>query len=134
MDAYAFVDSGTSNTRIRLWRNGRHVASTNRTVGSRDASTSENNIPLTDDLKEAFSELQRFGAPNAVICPGMIGSNVGLFPVPHLLAPTTKDDLSRGLSVTKFPHILDKHFFALFRASRYYHAMNCLYVISMKRT
>lgn len=110
MVAYALVDSGTSNTRIRLWKNDRLVASTHRTVGSRDVSTSGNNIPLIDALKDAFSELKGFGAPNVVICSGMIGSDVGLLPIPHLLAPATKDDLVRGLSVTQFPHILDKPF------------------------
>ncbi len=108
---YVVVDSGTSNTRARLWRDGRVEATEVRPVGSRDTAAAGHNGVLKAALNDAIGELRRDAAVEAVICSGMITSNLGLREVPHLTAPTAVDDLARGMVSAHFPELCELPFF-----------------------
>lgn len=103
MSTYAVVDSGTTNTRLRLVSEGQVLWSGSRSVGARD--TARENGPglvltaLRELLAEAGSE------PEAIICSGMITSNMGLLEVPHLTAPASLDELSAAMVQKEFTEL-----------------------------
>jgi 2-dehydro-3-deoxygalactonokinase len=110
MGPYLVVDSGTSNTRVRLWHDGRIVATALRAVGSRDTAAAGHNGALAAALREAIGEARWGAEPVAVICSGMITSNLGLYEVPHQRAPATLDDLARGMAGARFPELCELPF------------------------
>ena len=108
--SYVVVDSGTSNTRARLWRDGRVAATEVRPVGSRDTAAMGHNGALMAALRDAIGEVRRGATVEAVVCSGMITSNLGLREVPHLAAPVAPDDLARGLIRAHFPELCELPF------------------------
>ena len=104
---YAVVDAGTTTTRVRLWRDGAVVWTASRQAGARD--TAIDGAP--DKIRGALGDL--LGAareasgrePDAIICSGMITSNMGLHEVPHLSAPATLGELACGIRQVPFPEL-----------------------------
>ena len=111
MGTYVVVDSGTSNTRARLWRDGGVAATVVRPVGSRDTAAMGHNGALMNALRDAIGEVRRGATVEAVVCSGMITSNLGLREVPHLAAPAAPDDLARGLVCAHFPELCELPFY-----------------------
>jgi 2-dehydro-3-deoxygalactonokinase len=107
MSAYAIVDSGTTTTRVRILRDGKLVWSDSRSVGARDTAVDGNTDKVRSGLKALLAAAS--GAtgvePEAVICSGMITSNMGLLEVPHLAAPAGPDDVARGVVQKRFPDL-----------------------------
>lgn len=95
MSVYAVVDSGTTTTRLRLWRDGTIFWSGSRAAGAKDTAVDGNTSKVETALA---SLLDQCGAnPTAIICSGMITSNMGLFELPHLPAPAGLDEIARGI-------------------------------------
>lgn len=101
----AVVDSGTTRTRLRLWDGQQVVWNHSRAVGARDTAADGNNHKLKAALAHLLTEAQAIGTPQAVVCSGMITSNLGLLEVPHLLAPCSPQDTARGIVHHDFPEI-----------------------------
>lgn len=98
------VDSGTTTTRVRAWRDGGVVWSASRAAGARDTAVDGHNGAIRAALAELLSALENAaGAPAAVICSGMITSNMGLYELPHLVAPAAPDDTARGIVRADIP-------------------------------
>ncbi|HZJ10145.1 MAG TPA: 2-dehydro-3-deoxygalactonokinase [Trueperaceae bacterium] len=97
---YAVVDSGTTRTRLRVWRDDAVQWTGSRSVGARDTALDGN----TDKVVAALRELLETSAarPTAIICSGMITSNMGLFELPHLPAPASRDDVAAGMRQKSF--------------------------------
>jgi len=94
--AYAVIDSGTTRTRLRVWRAGQVVWQAERRVGAA-RTASEGTGPLTLALTELLEDARQHATLRAVIASGMITSNVGLFEVPHLPAPAAYGALAAGI-------------------------------------
>ncbi len=95
---YAVVDSGTTTTRVRGWRGGEVVWSGQRTAGARNTAIDGDNRAIRFALFELLAALGASqGPPSAVICSGMITSNMGLHEVPHLPAPASPGDIAQGI-------------------------------------
>ena len=77
---YAVVDSGTTTTRVRIWRGGEVVWSANRQVGAKDTAVDGNTAKVAAALREllAAATAETGAEPAAIICSGMITSNMGL--------------------------------------------------------
>ncbi|MFO7546428.1 MAG: 2-dehydro-3-deoxygalactonokinase [Trueperaceae bacterium] len=107
MTTYAVVDSGTTTTRVRLWRDGAQVWSGSRSAGARDTAVDGNNAKLRAALRELLADATSAagGAPDGIVCSGMITSNMGLWEVPHLVAPAGSDDIARGVVQQAFPEL-----------------------------
>jgi 2-dehydro-3-deoxygalactonokinase len=115
MKSLIVVDSGTSTTRARLFANGRVTRTVTAPVGARDTAIEGSNARLKDAFADLLSRLgeERLGQiAEAVICSGMITSNMGLLEVPHLAAPATPDALAKGMVRQEFPGVtkLQVHF------------------------
>ena len=108
---FAVVDSGTTTTRVRLWQDGRVTWSESRAAGAKDTAIAGNTSKVATALKELLdvaglaTGTVAGTTPEAIICSGMITSNMGLFELPHLLAPAGLDDTARGMVQRSFPEI-----------------------------
>lgn len=107
MPNYLMVDSGTTRTRIRLWSGGQIKGVVEEFAGARDVAIGGSNAPIRAALTRLIGAMRRQhpGPVEAVICSGMITSNVGLYEVPHAIAPVSAADLSRRVVRRDFPDI-----------------------------
>ncbi len=106
-----YFDSGTSNTRGSLIRDGAVVHSGKKAVGSKDVSISGDREVLIRGLKELYDQvLAEAGEPDraveAIYASGMITSPYGLREVPHLLLPLDAQKLREGM----VPFFEDRYF------------------------
>ncbi|MGY2894839.1 2-dehydro-3-deoxygalactonokinase [Deinococcus sp. UYEF24] len=99
---YAVIDSGTTRTRLRIWREGQVIWEDERRVGAA-RTASEGAGPLTLALGELLAAARQQATLRAVIASGMITSNVGLFEVPHLPAPASYAALAAGICRQELP-------------------------------
>lgn len=109
---FVTIDSGTTNTRIRIWQNNQVIAEAQRSVGVRDTAITGSTKKLTEAVKDAlFEALNKANIKTYddlfIIASGMITSNVGLCEIPHLIAPVSIDDLSKGMVNKILPEIID---------------------------
>jgi 2-dehydro-3-deoxygalactonokinase len=107
------IDSGTTNSRVRLMDGHEVVGSVSRNIGSKDVAITGNTEVLECALKEAVLEVIhnnqiRLEDIEAIIASGMITSNMGLLEVPHLPAPVNVGDVAAGMISRTFPAIVDK--------------------------
>jgi len=109
MPNYLIVDSGTTRTRVRWWSGGQVKGVLEELAGAKDVAIGGSNAPIRAALTRCIAAMRRRypGPLKAVICSGMITSNVGLCEVPHAIAPVSAADLSRRVVRRDFPDITD---------------------------
>ncbi|MDT8899894.1 2-dehydro-3-deoxygalactonokinase [Anaeroselena agilis] len=110
---YLTVDTGTTNTRVRVWRGDRVVAGAFAAVGVRDTAVTGSRARLQQGVREALSAACAEAGitvddAGAIVASGMITSNVGLHEVPHLAAPAGLEDLAAGMVAAVVPEVADK--------------------------
>ncbi|MBA2667451.1 MAG: 2-dehydro-3-deoxygalactonokinase [Trueperaceae bacterium] len=112
MSAYAVVDSGTTTTRLRLWHDGRVSWSGSLAAGARDTAMGGDNRAIREAVADLLARVtaETGARPSAVICSGMITSNLGLYEVPHLAAPAGPDELAAGIVHTTIDGVGDVSF------------------------
>ena len=104
------IDTGTTNSRVLLWKNDELVAQVKTNVGVRNTSIDGHNGALVQAIKEALQEvlakhkLQDSDIRSILAC-GMITSNLGLVEVPHLIAPVSVDQFVAGMHAQVIPEI-----------------------------
>ncbi len=106
------LDGGTTNTRARLVRDGRIIATVRRSVGVRDTvlAAGSTSSPLAVAVREALQEIGGVAGgvqPELIVAAGMLSSEFGLTSVPHVIAPAGLDDLARGVLVRSLPEVSD---------------------------
>lgn len=99
MSRYAVVDSGTTTTRLRLCQDGAVRWSGSVAAGARDTAITGDASAIRDAVADLLARVtsETGDRPTAIICSGMITSNLGLFEVPHLAAPAGPDELAAGI-------------------------------------
>lgn len=107
------IDSGTTNSRVRLCSDNKVIYSAARKVGARDSAITGSNAMLKEKLKECIEEILRVNHLNidqieAIIASGMITSNMGLIEIPHMEAPASVFDISKQVKSIRFDDIVDK--------------------------
>lgn len=92
----AFLDGGTTQTRLRIW-DGQHVRfDAARPVGARQGAMDGHTRALRTAVRELIEEARGQFALDAVVACGMLTSPSGLAEVPHLLAPVSAQQLASG--------------------------------------
>ncbi|WP_343619810.1 2-dehydro-3-deoxygalactonokinase, partial [Ralstonia sp.] len=104
------IDTGTTNTRVTVWRDDVALCQAARQVGVRDTAITGNRTTLqrgVQDTIEAALQKAGFGMSQVdlVLASGMITSNVGLHEVPHLVAPAGLRDLAAGMVQATIPEV-----------------------------
>lgn len=109
----ATIDTGTTNTRVKIWREGEVVTSANVGVGVRDTSITGSK----DKLKQGVSEAVKLALDKAqltheaiglYLASGMITSNVGLHEVAHVQAPAGIADLANHMVSATIKGVVDQ--------------------------
>lgn len=108
MSRYLTVDGGTTNTRITLIQNGRLVDTMKFGVGA--AKNADNRTLLADTLRGGIDTmLQKHGLTPAevrrVFASGMLTSESGIYPLPHIMAPAGADQLRQTAVEAVLPDI-----------------------------
>lgn len=87
-------------------------------MGVRNTSVDQNNHALCQAVRECLEEvLEKTGCGwqdiGCIVAAGMLSSNLGLYEVPHLVAPVSLDDFSAGLHPVSLPDIAPLPFYIL---------------------
>ncbi|MGI6586224.1 MAG: 2-dehydro-3-deoxygalactonokinase [Lutisporaceae bacterium] len=109
----ATIDTGTSNTRVKLWNKGKIVSKSFAGVGVRDTAITGSKAKLYQGVREAIKTAlekidMRASEVDLFLASGMITSNVGLYEVPHVCAPAGIDELAKGMVSAQIDEVIDK--------------------------
>jgi 2-dehydro-3-deoxygalactonokinase len=107
------IDSGTSNTRVKLWQDGRLLSKSFAEAGVRDTVITGSRQKLQMGVRQAIlGAVEKAGielhAVNLILASGMITSNVGLCEVPHVLAPAGMQELARGMVMSHMEAVVEQ--------------------------
>jgi 2-dehydro-3-deoxygalactonokinase len=107
------IDSGTTNSRVRLCDGNKVIASVTRKAGARDSAITGSNAMLKEKLRECIDEILKVSHINidqveAIIASGMITSNMGLVEIPHISAPASVYDISKEIKSIRFNEVVPK--------------------------
>lgn len=105
------IDSGTTNTRVNVWKDSAIIAESFAAVGVRDTAITGSKQKLMQGVKTAIFEAldkAKITDPSKAkfIASGMITSNVGLYEVPHIAAPAGINELAAGMVKAVLPEIM----------------------------
>lgn len=104
------IDTGTTNTRVSIWEDTALKVHVARQVGVRDTAITgnvsflQNGISATIEAALAKAQLD-MSSIDLVLASGMITSNVGLYEIPHLLAPAGCEELAAGMQRVLIPEV-----------------------------
>ncbi|MFM9883062.1 MAG: 2-dehydro-3-deoxygalactonokinase [Burkholderiales bacterium] len=109
------LDTGTSNTRVRAWRDDRIVGRAEAAVGVRDTARTGSDATLRAGIREAihaaFATTSKIDAsergPVLILASGMITSGLGLLEIPHITMPANAAKLAAGMHSAQFADIID---------------------------
>lgn len=109
-----FIDSGTTNSRIRLTKltDSRIIDSLKLDIGVRNTAIDGNNKLLKEGLKKGILEvLDRNSLKPSdisyIVASGMITSNLGLYEVPHITSPASIEDYAENTVLYRDEDFLD---------------------------
>ncbi len=111
--SYFAIDCGTTNTSVFLLSGGKIVDSVQQPVGVRNTSIGLDRSPLYEALRASLDKLARKppSEPRFILAAGMITSSLGLWEVPHVVAPAGIETLSKHVQRKAFPQISPLPFF-----------------------
>ncbi len=106
----ATIDTGTTNTRVSLWKDEQFLDAEKRAVGVRNTSMDGDNHQIVQGIAGAMSDLLgryrlRPQDVGVILASGMITSNLGLVEVPHIVAPVDSRGLADHLHQQTFKEI-----------------------------
>lgn len=107
------IDTGTTNTRVVLWKLYDVIDSLTAEVGVRTTVINGHNEELKSTISELIKRLLQtnrldLSSIDLIAASGMITSNVGLVEVPHISSPAGMDLLSNSMVCKRFPEIVDQ--------------------------
>ena len=110
------LDTGTTNTRVRLLRGRTVLAERSARVGVRDTAITGSTARLREAIRTAILSLLQEAQVGerqveVILASGMITSDLGLCMLPHLSAPASAATLGKGGCFRYFPDISDIPFF-----------------------
>ncbi|MBP2299858.1 2-dehydro-3-deoxygalactonokinase [Azospirillum picis] len=110
---FATIDTGTTNTRVIVWKDEAVLAEAGRPVGVRDTAITGSTETLKGGVRDAIAEaLAAAGVTDTgqvlFLASGMITANVGLCEIPHLPAPAGKAELAAAMRSARLPDVVDQ--------------------------
>jgi len=110
------VDTGTTNTRVRLLQGEEILAEKYAHVGVRDTAAAGSKGPLQNAVHGAIRDILkendvREAEVSVILASGMITSNLGLYELKHVTAPASPQDLADGGVLVCLPEISTIPFF-----------------------
>ena len=110
MASYITVDGGTTNTRLYLWENGKMTATRAIPLGARASLSDKDALPHA--MRKEIAELTEICKEKVtkILASGMITSEMGLCPLPHLTAPAGVAELHAAMHEITLPEISELPF------------------------
>ena len=110
MKKYIAIDGGTTNTRIMLICDGKICDVRKMSMGARSSGDDMSSYKMS--LRAAIAELLdandvTSGEVECIIASGMITSELGLYPVPHIVTPAGVKELHDTMCRTEIPDVSD---------------------------
>lgn len=107
---YLTIDTGTTNTRVTVLKDGALLAQAKSETGVRVSAIDGDNHRLKQAVRQCLDEaLDRAGIGWDQVCgvaaSGMITSNVGLCEIPHCTAPAGAAELAAAIQSVSMPEI-----------------------------
>lgn len=107
------IDTGTTNTRISLWRDASVIAHAHTPVGVRDTAITGSRLALQQAVRDGIAAtlMQVRMMPdqvNLVLASGMITSNVGLYELPHVPVPAGLNELAQAMACVMMPEVFSQ--------------------------
>jgi len=109
----ATIDTGTTNTRVKIWNNKKVISRSFEEVGVRDTAITGSRTKLQNGVKNAINTALKqanitLDDVGLILASGMITSNVGLHEVPHVWAPAGIKELAGGMVEMKIDGVVDR--------------------------
>lgn len=107
------IDSGTTNTRVRLWQNNIVIAQASEPVGVRDTAITGSKEKLSQAVKRCLENVLAekgiitYDNNIIIVASGMVTSNIGLYEVPHLVTPVSREQLANSMVKQILPEIIN---------------------------
>lgn len=107
------IDTGTTNTRLRAWRNYRVVGELSTEVGIRDCAKNGNNMQLIQSIKILLAQLligfnDEEKRNCRLVASGMLTSEIGLCHLPHEITPVSIEQLAQNVRACVINEISEK--------------------------
>jgi 2-dehydro-3-deoxygalactonokinase len=107
------IDTGTTNTRVAIWRDGRVVSRSSAEVGVRDTALTGDKQKLQAGIRDQILKAATiagvdFSSIGVILASGMITSNIGLFEVPHISAPAGIQELAAALVQSRIAEVASR--------------------------
>ncbi len=104
------VDCGTTNMRCRLFRGKELLHEVKRVAGSRNTAFTGSDTFLREALRDSLRELLDGAGVSedsveAVVCSGTLASDVGIFYLPHAVAPCGIKETTAAARMTRMPEV-----------------------------
>lgn len=103
------VDGGTTNTRAFLWKDTHLVKQIKSEIGVRNVSIDGDSHKLVETIKQLLYELcnndMKEDDINFIFVSGMLTSEMGLCPLPHIVAPVALKTLAFSMVKQQIPNI-----------------------------
>lgn len=106
MASYITIDGGTTNTRIRLLKDGNVTEEILLATGAGDGKDK-----LSSAIKEGLSKLSEIDVAECIIASGMLTSEFGICPLEHIKVPAGIAELHNSMEKVHLPDISDKAFY-----------------------
>lgn len=96
------IDTGTTNTRTRLWENFNCIGESNISIGVRNTAIDGDNSKLIKAIHNTIYDVInkkkiKINNIDLILASGMLTSNVGILEIPHKTAPIRLEDLSKSM-------------------------------------
>lgn len=97
------LDAGTTNIRAFLWENAKKLIAVRKSgTGVGCAAVEGNNKRVKEAVKECIDDLLTEGnitsqEVECILASGMLTSNVGLYEIPHIIAPAGIPEFADGI-------------------------------------
>lgn len=106
----ATIDTGTTNTRVKIWNRETLIGQASRAIGVRDTAITGSKKKLISAIKDTLSTAVTTAGLvvdklDLILASGMLTSNVGLLEVPHVVAPVGATALAAGMVKRCIPSI-----------------------------
>ena len=99
------IDGGTTNTRFYLMDGGEICESRKIPIGIRDTMQPDGKKRYFRTISDTIRDMTASSPAEAVVCSGMIGSENGLYPCPHITAPVSFRELAKAMVPASLPEI-----------------------------
>lgn len=101
-DLIVVIDSGTTNSRVRLVKDGTMIGGASEQIGVVETAKTGSNVTLKQGIRRAFEAVLRehrisFQDIHDALGFGMITSELGVLEIPHLIAPVGIQELARSM-------------------------------------